>query len=242
MYTSAYDAPIGEAAVALRTICAAILVVMLSTAAHARQPDAFDSCAQTNDPAARLACFDREVAARNAVDPAFAPSADRPPPASSTSTAAARTTTAATANAAAVTRPAAGAASAPVAAPAAARPAPPSISTTAAASAPADESSASSSSRDIGLDPLELRRQRAQRGESEPAGPTAIEAVLIKVIQRQPLISAFELDNGQIWEQSEAMKVVAAPHQKVKISHGVLGAFFLKTADGRVVVRVHRLR
>lgn len=87
-----------------------------------------------------------------------------------------------------------------------------------------------------------MRRQRAQRGEHEPAGPAPIEAVLLKVIQRQPLICAFELDNGQIWEQTEAMKIVAAPHQKVKISPGVLGAFFLKTADGRVVVRVHRLR
>lgn len=66
--------------------------------------------------------------------------------------------------------------------------------------------------------------------------------MLVKVIPRQPLISAFELDNGQIWEQSEAKRIIAASNQKVTISHGVLGAFFLKTADGTLVVRVHRLK
>jgi hypothetical protein len=198
--------PNGEAAMALRKMSVAVVIVMLSSPVVARQPDAFDICAHNNDPAARLACFDREQAARNAADPVSAPAAGRPAPASSTAPSTATTSKAAT------------------------------------ASAPAAASPASSAASDVGLDARELRRQRAQRGEPQPADPAPIEAMLIKVIQRQPLISAFELDNGQIWEQSEAMRTAAVPNQKVMITHGVLGAFFLKTADGTVVVRVHRLK
>jgi hypothetical protein len=193
---------------ALRKMSVAVVIVMLSSPVVARQPDAFDICAHDSDPAARLACFDREQADRNAADPVSAPAAGRPAPASSTAPSTTTTSKAATASAPAAVRP------------------------------------ASSSASDVGLDARELRRQRAQRGEPQPqpAEPAPIEAVLIKVIQRQPLISAFELDNGQIWEQSEAKRTAAAPNQKVLITHGVLGAFFLKTADGTVVVRVHRLK
>jgi hypothetical protein len=191
---------------ALRKVSVGVVIVMLSSPAVARQPDAFDICAHDNDPAARLACFDREQAARNAADPVSAPAAGRPAPTSS---------------------PAAQVAPAPA---------------VRAAPASAAVSGASSSDRDVGLDALELRRQRAQRGETQPAAPAPIEAMLIKVISRQPLINAFELDNGQIWEQSEAKRIAATPNQKVVITHGVLGAFFLKTADGTVVVRVHRLK
>ena len=72
----------------------------------------------------------------------------------------------------------------------------------------------------------------AQRGEPNPV-PAPIEAMLIKVISRQPLINAFELDNGQIWEQSEAKRIAPAPNQKVVIAHGVLGAFFLRPPTAR---------
>jgi hypothetical protein len=220
VYVSAFKLPIGGAAVSQRTVCVAVVILFLSSAAAARQSDAFDICAQNADPTARLACFDREQAARNAADPASAPTAARATPAP-----AARVTPA----------PAAQVAPAPAAQVA---PAP----AVRAAPASAAVSGASSSDRDVGLDALELRRQRAQRGETQPAAPAPIEAMLIKVISRQPLINAFELDNGQIWEQSEAKRIAATPNQKVVITHGVLGAFFLKTADGTVVVRVHRLK
>jgi len=200
--------------VSLRTVCTAVVILCLSAPALARPPDAFDICAQNDDPTARLACFDREQAARNAADPASAPTARSAP-----------------APTAARPAPAPGAAQMPSST-TAARPAP----------APAVVSAASSSDRDIGLDASELRRQRAERGEPPPTAPAPIEAMLVKVIPRQPLISAFQLDNGQIWEQSEAKRITAASNQKVTISHGVLGAFFLKTADGTLVVRVHRLK
>ncbi len=100
---------------------------------------------------------------------------------------------------------------------------------------------ASLASSEIGLDAIQRRRQREELGESETPPPEPIEALIVKVIPRQPFISAFELDNGQIWEQSEAMKMTAEPREKVTIRQGVLGAFFLKAADG-AVVRVRRVK
>lgn len=94
---------------------------------------------------------------------------------------------------------------------------------------------------DIGLDARQARRERAQRGAPEPAPPALIEATVVKVIEVGPLLSAFELSNGQIWQQSESMRFSAEPQQKVTIRAGLLGAFFLKNTAG-VSVRVHRLR
>lgn len=66
-------------------------------------------------------------------------------------------------------------------------------------------------------------------------------ATVVTVIPRSPLISAFDLSNGQVWEQTESMRFSAQPQQTVTIRPGLLGAFFLKNAAG-VSVRVHRLK
>ncbi len=176
----------------IRTLSAALVIVLLSTGAIARQPDAFDACAREQDPAQRLACFDRETAARHTNQSAA--------PAAPTQAAPASKPTAA-----------------PTAAP------------------------TRSSSSDIGLDARQLRKARRERGESEPPPPAPIVARVVRVIPREPLISAFELDNGQIWEQAEAMRFSAMPRDEVTIRHGMLGSFFLKGADG-TSVRVHRLK
>jgi hypothetical protein len=168
-----------------------ILMAWLTGVALAQKPDAFDACGKETDSAARLACFDRALAARHSIHPA---------PASSESRAGAS-------------------AAAPVAASAASR----------------------SMDSDVGLDARQLRKQREERGEPEPPAPGPIVARVVKVIPRRPLISAFELDNGQIWEQTEAMNFVAEPQQEVTVRQGVLGAFFLKSATG-AVVRVHRVK
>jgi hypothetical protein len=96
---------------------------------------------------------------------------------------------------------------------------------------------------DVGLDARQARRERAQRGEPEPAPAQSgvIVATVVTVIPRTPLISAFELSNGQIWEQAESMRFSAEPQQTVTIRPGLLGAFFLKNAAG-LSVRVHRLK
>jgi hypothetical protein len=183
----ASDAPKGKSNVDIRIICAAVVLTSLSTAAAAQQPDAFDACASLQDSTARVACFDRAVAARRA-----APVAPSTPPA-------------------------------PVAT---VPPAPP--------AAKATDST-------VGLDARQVHKLQEARGEAKPPPPAPITARLVRVIPRQPLISAFELDNGQIWEQVESMKLLPEPQELITIRPGLLGAFFLKTADG-AVVRVHRLR
>jgi len=171
------------------------MIMSLSTAAIAQQPDAIDTCAQVKDPTARLACFDRATAARHATQPTL----PAPPAVGGTSPAAAAATS-----------------SAPPAAPSAA-------------------------DKDVGLDARALSKERKARGEPKPPPPAPIVATLVRVIPRQPQINAFELDNGQIWEQTESMDVRAQPQEQVTIKRGIMNAFFLKTADG-VVVRVHRVK
>ena len=154
---------------------AATAIALMSSVANAQPPDAFDACAGTKDPTARLACFDRQVAARHAAE-------DRTSAIPSV------------------------------------RPAPTQVVDS-----------------DVGHN-ASVGGHRAQ-----PAPSAAIVATIVKVIPRRPLISAIELDNGQIWEQSEAKRLSARPHEKVTIRPGVLGSFFLKSADGRAI-RVHRLK
>ncbi len=115
------------------------------------------------------------------------------------------------------------------------RPAAPAVS---AAPVPAPTSAPN---RDVGLDALQLRRERREQGEPEPPPPAPIVARIVRVIPREPLICAFELDNGQIWEQSESMQFSARPDEKITIRHGMFGSFFLKGDDG-AVVRVHRVK
>lgn len=73
------------------------------------------------------------------------------------------------------------------------------------------------------------------------AAGAPIVARIVRVIPREPYIAAFELDNGQIWEQSETMNFSARPRDEVTIRRGWLGSFFLKNADG-ISVRVHRVK
>jgi hypothetical protein len=168
-----------------------LVIASLSKIAIARQPDGFDACAQKQDPAARLACFDEQVATRGGANSAQTPITTATGPKVATPT------------------------------------------TPSAATSPGN--------RDMGLDARQAREERRERGEAEPAPPAAIVARVVRVIPRRPLISAFELDNGQVWEQTDAMSFPAKPQESVTIRHGMLGAFFLKSADG-AVVRVHRLR
>jgi hypothetical protein len=76
---------------------------------------------------------------------------------------------------------------------------------------------------------------------TEPPLPAPFVATIVRIIPRTPLISAFELSNGQTWEQTESANFAAEPQQAVTIRHGALGAFFLKNAAG-VSVRVRRVK
>jgi hypothetical protein len=160
-------------------------------------PDAFDLCARQQDPNARLACFDLQIAARRAANSAGAASAPSP-------------------------AKAAVPASSAVAAGVAANPVP----------ATAAEST-------VGLDAQQLHKLHPET--AKPA-PVVIEAKVVAVIPRRSLISAFELDNGQVWEQAETVDGLwIKPKEIVTIHEGAMGGFLLKSADGHVF-RVKRVK
>jgi hypothetical protein len=174
------------------TLCI-VFALSLAPAAFAQAaPDAFDICARQEDPTARLACFDRQIAARHAAKPAV------------------------------VASPTRAAAAVAVAAP---KPVP---------AAAADSA--------VGLDARQLRKLHPESAASAKAAPLSIEGKVVAVIPRRPLISAFELDNGQVWEQSETVDGLwIKPQETVTIHEGTMGGFLLKSADGHQV-RVKRVR
>lgn len=92
-----------------------------------------------------------------------------------------------------------------------------------------------------GLDGRQLIIKRKEAGiRVEPVQP--IVSAVARLRPRPGNLYYFELDNGQVWEstQTEA-DLFLGPHATVMIRPGVLGAFFLKTPEGRSI-RVHRLR
>jgi hypothetical protein len=95
---------------------------------------------------------------------------------------------------------------------------------------------------DLGLDARQLHKLHPERADAEKAAPTSFSAKVVKVIARRPLISAFELDNGQIWEQTETVAGLwITPQETVTISAGVMGGFQLRSADGHMT-RVYRVK
>ena len=161
-------------------------------------PDAFDLCAREKDSAARLACFERAVAARHAA-PTAAPTSPAVPPSTRTMPA-----------------------TAPPAAAAATKAAP-----------------ARAADSEIGLEHKQLRKLHPERAEPQQ-NAVLFEAKVVKVLSRRPLISAFELDNGQVWEQIETMDGLwVKPGESITIRQGLMGGFLFKSADGHSV-RVRR--
>jgi hypothetical protein len=190
-----------------------IAMALCASGAAYAATDGFDACAQEQDAAKRLACFDRQIAARrNAEAPAKPAATPQAAPSSQ-----------------AAPKPVPATPTTPQAAPASSGP---------AAAAPATKSA---TPQDVGLDGRELRRQRQQRGEEpHPESKVEISAKVVRVIERRPMIAAFELDNGQIWEQVETVSGLwIRPGESVNIRAGVMGGFLLKSGDGHVV-RVHR--
>jgi len=106
-------------------------------------------------------------------------------------------------------------------------------SNTAAAQAPLDDT--------IGLDGKQLSIRRAEEGIPTPVVKPVVTA-LAHLSLRPGHQYRFELDNGQVWESTDAEPdLFVSPHEKVMIRPGVLGAFFLKTNEG-LSIRVHRVR
>jgi hypothetical protein len=93
----------------------------------------------------------------------------------------------------------------------------------------------------VGLDGKQLIIKRREAGvQPEPIKP--ITAAVAALKSRPGHQYYFELDNGQVWESTDSEgDLLLGPHETVVIRPGVLGAFFLKTPQGRSI-RVHRLR
>ncbi len=93
----------------------------------------------------------------------------------------------------------------------------------------------------IGLDGKQLSLKRKEEGIQAPA-IQPIATALAHLTARPGHQYQFELDNGQVWESTDAEPdLFFSPHEAVMIRPGVLGAFFLKTREG-LSIRIHRLR
>jgi hypothetical protein len=93
----------------------------------------------------------------------------------------------------------------------------------------------------VGLDGKQLIIKRKEEG-IRPEGVKPIMAAIARLRPRPGHLYYFELDNGQVWESTDSeADLFLGPHETVLIRPGVLGAFFLKTPEGRSI-RVHRLR
>jgi hypothetical protein len=113
----------------------------------------------------------------------------------------------------------------------------------AAASAAANASHPAARAPDdtVGLDGRQLSIRRKEEG-IQPEAVKPVVTALARLRPRPGHLYYFELDNGQVWESTDSEAYLfMGPHETVLIRPGVLGAFFLKTAQGRSI-RVHRLR
>lgn len=93
----------------------------------------------------------------------------------------------------------------------------------------------------VGLEGPQLQRKLKAEGVAvEPVKP--IVATITRLLPRSDNEYAFELDNGQTWEQAESKSdLYVKPHDSVTIKPGVLGSFYMTTSRSQRI-RVHRIR
>jgi hypothetical protein len=95
---------------------------------------------------------------------------------------------------------------------------------------------------DFGLQGEHLRRKRASEANAAPAEPAKLIAHISEVTRRPGGMFGFELDNGQVWVQTQKLHgPPAEPGQQVAITSGALGSFFL-TFESGLRSRVMRVR
>ena len=107
------------------------------------------------------------------------------------------------------------------------------------ATTPADQKHADEN---VGLQGKQLHQKLEEQGvkpEKEPIKP--IVSTISRLLTLPDNEYAFELDNGQTWEQAESKSLNVNPHDTVTIQPGVLGSFFM-TTEKHQRVRVRRIR
>jgi len=88
----------------------------------------------------------------------------------------------------------------------------------------------------------ELLRKQAGREPAAPRTPDRIIARVTKVSERPGGDTLIELDNGQVWQQTQRrIGSIAEPGDEVTVSKGTLGSYFL-IGKTRLSTRVKRVR
>jgi hypothetical protein len=122
---------------------------------------------------------------------------------------------------------------------------PPTVTATPAATPAAPASAAANqqhTDENIGLEGTQLHKKLKEQGvETKPEPIKPIVSTIARLLPRPDNEYAFELDNGQTWEQAESKTLDVNPHDTVTIQPGMLGAFFM-TTQRHQRVRVHRIR
>jgi len=208
------------------------LVLVASAGGAFAQPaaDPLEVCAAEKDDAARLACFDRQMAQRHANHAAAAQSAVAPSAPSAPSP---------------QVRPAQGLPS---------QAAPPAVQSHSPAdhpqghaalaqpqvTAPAAPPSARAPDPDMGLQGAALRKKLKEEGKERPR-PVPVSATVVRLVSLPHSEYAFELDNGQIWQQTDGRGgLTLKVNDPVTISPGSFGDFFFTTPT-KARIRVKRI-
>ena len=210
--------------------------------------DPLDVCAAQKDDAARLACFDRQIALRHgaqhpgapagaAAQTASPPSAVTQPPAASPASAVTQPPAASPASA--VTRPPATSPPSAVTQPQAAA-APPEVVPPASASVPSQATSRSPDA-DYGLQGEALHK-KLQEEQRQARSLPPVSATVSRLVRVSRTDYAFQLDNGQIWQQTDSRQdLIVRVNDRVTIRPGSFGDFFFIT-PARQHIRVKRIR
>jgi hypothetical protein len=94
----------------------------------------------------------------------------------------------------------------------------------------------------VGLEGKQLHKKLKEQGlDPKPERVRPIVSTITRLLPRANNEYAFELDNGQTWEQAESKTLNVSPQDTVTIQPGVLGAFFMTTQKHQRV-RVQRIR
>jgi len=84
---------------------------------------------------------------------------------------------------------------------------------------------------------------RNQSGEGQGKVVKRLSAQIVTLSHKSGGNLILQLDNGQVWEQTEdGPDLHIGPGDAVKIDRGLLGAFWLSGASGRVAVKVQRVQ
>jgi hypothetical protein len=200
----------------VRGLC--LLFLALSAGIACAQPatDPLEVCAAEKADAARLACFDRQMARRHG-NPAAAAQSASPP-------------------------------SLQAAPPPALQPPPPTdhpqpraaLAQPQVTAPSAPPPTARAPDPDLGLQGAALRKKLKEEGK-ERARPAPVSAIVARVISLPHADYAFQLDNGQIWQQTDTRgDLTLKVNDPVTISPGSFGDFFFTTPT-KVRIRVKRI-